>query len=1161
MSNKTNRQWAKVFLAAVMAVGLLLIIFAPTVAHAAASDIRDSLISTGNGPYKDSVMLGWRICLGLADVFVTLILVFLAVVNIAHIQYDTYNLKKTLPWLIIGVILANFSLVICRMFVDAANVLTNTFATSNIVTNILKPLYVNLGLNYLAGATATVGLASLVGSLGTLTVAMGIMTLILLFLPLIGLLILLFLLYIRIALVLFLAIIAPIAFVMLAFPVTQTYFKQWWSWFLKWTFMKPICFFLLWAAVTLGKPPTSGITMVSFLITLALCYLSLIAPFKLGGAIMAGWGRVGRYITQTNKGGAVTNWAGRRKDQSGAELKTKFPRLFAGAEKDRLVTEQMQKTADSRVKQQAWKSPDLVAQTEKAETEESKLKDLMNKQMKAFETGEMKMNWLLRLKLAQIEWNGVRPKIQKKTSGQMASEKFDTAAALELSTKQLEAHRKDATWDAIINAGRGDRELDQRMEDLKKAGASLQTIDVDKNGKINPVTKYKYKIDEKTGEVEKDAQGNPVFDTDLQGNKILEVATYHDYMEQAAFVSMQALSEQDPTKKKNYFDSAAEIRKRAADFARQHQKTVDGKTIHYDAFMDKNQFGRIYSITTAHLLEEVSTNTLNENVHTMVDRFYNGGYGWRNNRGSHKDLINVARGDYSEVGTTAIAPAVAEFRTFLDFIGRKGGKDRGRFFAAFLEAIDGGEVYGDDNKGKLLESLLNKENSIRQGASDEFLAEAVASAARRGVASFAGLNFAQYGITTGSQPTNVLDILKQHGINSIDQIKAHPEIFRQLDLTPSNATRAQRNMLDGMADLLEESENFCGQGNPVAYTVRTKNRNHDDWFKDFAPIESKDVKRVLKRRSEKFAHDEVVNEQSSALTSSSPEQIISSANNDPIKASQKYSEAGANLATQENLQMDYFKMGSQPIDPTIFRNQLVQAITQSAATSFTGLQNELQQAFTGLQVTMPDIDTPQAVATFKQEVAATQQGLKNYASVTSMAQAADVRQYTGVTPNETIAQLTDSVSKLDAAVQKFNDVSDNIQSADPNQDMPESAKNQLLDALAERGAVTPLTRQALSTDEMKLRAVAEKMIIGLRGAINARGDNDRPWTEEELLRGILKAQRSIDTSLNQPTGEANQPPSGGQAPSTGGQQNPTPPTTPAKPGGTTQPISEADQEE
>lgn len=1106
--------------------------YEPSQAHLLASSLNPFSVSTASAapdtPSESSikraldgdpewVLETWKVVLGISNVFVVVILIFLAVANITRIQYDTYAIKKSLPTLIIGILLANFSVLITKMLVDATNVITATFTNGDpgtFIREIITAVVPNEQTGQLGFMTTT--------SLGGLLLAIFFA-----FFAIIALLILGFLFYIRYIVILVLTMVAPFAFIAMAFPPTQGLFKQWWGWYAKFIFMKPISIFLIWIGARVIDI-SDGNSLTAWAIAVFLTYAAIIVPFKLGGAIMSGWAAAGKWASGTGKGGwarkPVDEWWQRRKDQAGAQAKIRFPRLFAGAESDRIKNESIKKAADSALKQKAWERNDVTAWEGKAKGEEDKLKDLINKRTLALEEGKLDLNWWLRLRLVGV-----------KNSGQMAQDLFKNAASLELSTKNLEAHRKDATWGAIVQMGRDNTKLSQQLDTLKGNGVGLDTIEVDNNGKIRQTTLYKL---DKNGEVERDASGNPIQD----------VATYRDYLEGAAFARMSGLAAKDPKVAQNYFDSAAEMERKATDFARTHAQ-LDDKPILYNAFMDKNKSGRVFSVTTSWILDEISTNTLNENAETMPVRFKNGGYGWRNNRGTHDDLVNLAKGQYSKVSPTAIAPAVAEYRTWLEFIGRKGGKDRGRFLAEFLDNVDNGTVYGEQNKGRLLRSVLDKENSIRQGATDEFLAEAILSAKRRGLNDFGGINIADLGFTKDNTQ-EVVASLKRKGISSVNAISSHPEIFRQLDLTPSNNTRAQRNMLDGISDLLEESSNFCGAGNPVGYTVKTKDRKEDDLFNDFKPVkESEDIAAIQKRRIEKEERAQRVQTQEQLLASSTPDQIIASSGN-AQRAAGEYKEALVDLESSENQIVNNIKINNNPVDLSVFRQQIAQAIQQSVATSFSGLQNELQQQFSGLTIDAPTIDTPEAVIEYKNKVTQIQAGISTLAHVDETAQAETIQKYSPVQHNESIQNLQQSLNQLEEASEALKEAANFIsKSANPSTRLPDSVIDKALEALSSRGQIVDLTQTAFKEDETKLGDALNKMVIGLRGAINAKQETGS-LNNQAVLNGIKKEIRKTnETMLNIPQGNQTQvgapptqPPTPQNPSPTGGQtQSPTPP--------------------
>lgn len=269
------------------------------------------------GEYYSWLIQPWRICLGLVDAFVVLVLLFLAIVNIAHINYDTYQLKKSLPLLIVGIIMAHFSLLICQMIITVSEVLLSTATGGGQVTGtIIQPLIWGLGIGPVLNASGGMKLFALIWALNPNNMAFFlIMSFLMLLVVLIAVSVLIFLLYIRLAILIFLFITAPLAFVSLGFPPTTGMFKKWWSEFTKWVFMKPIMFFVFRIAAVIGTVNSNNDTsaMALWMITVALTYLAFTVPFKLGGAAMGAWSRFGKMIGLTATAPirkAAGEWAG-----------------------------------------------------------------------------------------------------------------------------------------------------------------------------------------------------------------------------------------------------------------------------------------------------------------------------------------------------------------------------------------------------------------------------------------------------------------------------------------------------------------------------------------------------------------------------------------------------------------------------------------------------------------------------------------------------------------------------------------------------------------------------------------------------------------------------------------------------------------------------------
>ena len=276
------------------------VLSSPT-AHAAESAIKNDLSNVNHWSVRT-----WKIILGLADVFVVIVLLFLALTNILHIQYDTYAIKKSLPTLILGVILANFSILITKMLVDATNALTATFTHEDPGAMLHK-----LITAMVPKMAETSGLcpSNLLGSdpgLGTLFIAIFFG-----FFAIIVFLIIGFLFYIRYGLILVLTVVAPLAFVLMAFPPTQGIFKQWWGWYAKFIFMKPISILLIWIAtqvLCLG----GGQTITGWGLAVFLLIAAIIVPFKMGGAVMGAWGKAGKWLASPATGAAKRAYEGKR---------------------------------------------------------------------------------------------------------------------------------------------------------------------------------------------------------------------------------------------------------------------------------------------------------------------------------------------------------------------------------------------------------------------------------------------------------------------------------------------------------------------------------------------------------------------------------------------------------------------------------------------------------------------------------------------------------------------------------------------------------------------------------------------------------------------------------------------------------------------------------
>jgi|GEM_PF-7047652 len=257
---------------------------------------------------------GWQYALSIIDVIVVFGILFIAFAHILKLNLDTYAVKKSLPWLVIGFVLAHFSLLFCRVFVDFATLLVEFFKSKALAQMGTSGL--GTGLTALIFGPQTTG-ATLIGALIGTTLFTGLsgvgcllVVIVLIGLSIPGLLILAlaFLLYIRIYIILILTVLSPVAFVCLGFPPIQRYFGMWWSWFSKWVFLTPITYFIiaLGSVIGLAKVGENSPILTGFqrwMFGIMVLGLALYVPQKLGGAVMAAWGRLGQKISGLEKGG------------------------------------------------------------------------------------------------------------------------------------------------------------------------------------------------------------------------------------------------------------------------------------------------------------------------------------------------------------------------------------------------------------------------------------------------------------------------------------------------------------------------------------------------------------------------------------------------------------------------------------------------------------------------------------------------------------------------------------------------------------------------------------------------------------------------------------------------------------------------------------------
>ena len=274
------------------------------------------------------VTAGWNLTSGLVNSI--FILIFIAIVLAYIFNKANYELKKTLPRLIIIALLLNFSLLFVKIFTDFGWIAQNAIKSmiseqGGLASNAIEPLKIKLlaihsklygqimaymFASFIPGwvwfkvvrmATVVLGEALFSSfSQAFLLIAFGFVSGLTFFVY--GLLFLA-----RTIVIYLLAITAPLAFAAYILPATQKYFQQWFRALLQWIFLGVIVFFFMGLGVKLFAlliDPTTVLAgfkggYVQFIFLLVYLWVVLILAKKLLPAGMQAVWNAGEAVTRT----------------------------------------------------------------------------------------------------------------------------------------------------------------------------------------------------------------------------------------------------------------------------------------------------------------------------------------------------------------------------------------------------------------------------------------------------------------------------------------------------------------------------------------------------------------------------------------------------------------------------------------------------------------------------------------------------------------------------------------------------------------------------------------------------------------------------------------------------------------------------------------------
>ena len=247
---------------------------------------------------NSSTYIVWAIARDIANIVFIILILVVIFSQVTGIGFDNYNIKKTLPRIIIAAILVNLSFLICSLAVDSSNIIgASVKGLFDSIANTVKQNSTELTgelswaaiVGQIIGTIGTgAGAAAISG--GAIALSGGLGHFIWLLIPvvvgaIISLAIGVFTIALRQAVVSLLVMLAPLAFVAYLLPNTEGWFKKW-----KDILIQMLIFFPMFAALY-GASNLAGWTFITngvhngsvieIIVGMAIQVFPLIMSFKL----------------------------------------------------------------------------------------------------------------------------------------------------------------------------------------------------------------------------------------------------------------------------------------------------------------------------------------------------------------------------------------------------------------------------------------------------------------------------------------------------------------------------------------------------------------------------------------------------------------------------------------------------------------------------------------------------------------------------------------------------------------------------------------------------------------------------------------------------------------------------------------------------------------
>lgn len=246
-----------------------------------------------------------RFFLSFVNVGLVAVLILSSFATVLRLNIDSYTIKRVLPGLVTGFILANMSLYICQLILQFSESLYTTLKTLGGGAGVGSVMLEHFQ-TAVVGIVAFFAVSFFVSGPGVILGAIAAIAFI--SLPIIILFLLLFVFLVRNFVIQFLVGVSPLAFLVIGLPFAQSWFQRWWKQFTLWAFLKPLAFVFMVLGAVILETGVGG-HIFGFIVGVAVMIMAITVPFRAGGWINA---TVARYANRgLSLGGSGVAGAGK----------------------------------------------------------------------------------------------------------------------------------------------------------------------------------------------------------------------------------------------------------------------------------------------------------------------------------------------------------------------------------------------------------------------------------------------------------------------------------------------------------------------------------------------------------------------------------------------------------------------------------------------------------------------------------------------------------------------------------------------------------------------------------------------------------------------------------------------------------------------------------